>query len=346
MKKTRLFYRVSGILALLTCILAFAGTDTPVKFNAPRGWPKPRYDFSNNPLTLHGFELGRELFYDPFLSSDSSTSCSSCHLSFTAFTHADHKLSHGIQGLVGTRNSPVLINLAWNTSFMWDGGVNNLEVQAINPLTNPVEMNSKLEDVINKLQRTAKYRKLFYRAFNDSIITSKRLLKALAQFTGNLVSCNSKYDSVMRHERDVHFTAREENGYELFKKNCATCHREPLFTNNKFENIGLPLDSVLRDVGRMKVTNDPADSLTFKVPTLRNVEYSAPYFHDGRVNKLKDVIDHYTTGIVESRTLSKELRRKIILSHDEQKDLLVFLKTLTDKSFLYNVQFRQNRVPD
>ena len=313
-----------------------------VKFSTPKGWPKPHYTFKNNPLTLQGFELGRELFYDPILSADSSISCASCHLSFTAFTHADHKLSHGYLGLIGTRNSPVLINLAWNTSFMWDGSINNIETQALTPITNPVEMNSKLPDVLTKLSNSYKYKKLFYKAFKDSAATSQNLFKALAQFTANLISHNSKYDSVMRKEKNVSFTLSELNGYALFKKNCASCHTEPLFTNFSFENNGLQMDSLLKDIGRMKITGKASDSLKFKVPTLRNIEFSAPYFHDGRVNKLKEAVEHYVSDMHESPTLAKQLRKRIDLTKEEKKELIAFLKTLSDKSFLYNIQFRQS----
>ncbi|MEO8759515.1 MAG: cytochrome c peroxidase [Bacteroidia bacterium] len=328
-------------IAFITLSAAFYVKNDKTKFVIPKGWPKPHYYFKNNPLTLQGFELGKQLFYDPILSSDSTINCASCHLSFTAFTHADHRVSHGIQGLLGTRNSPTLINLAWNTSFMWDGSVTNLEEQVINPITNPVEMNSKLSDVIVRLNKSHTYKMLFYKVFNDSLITTQNLFKSLAQFTGNLVSCNSKYDSIMRKEKNVAFTVNELNGYNLFKKNCASCHAEPLFTNYSFENNGLAMDSALKDIGRMKITNNATDSLKFKVPTLRNIEFSAPYFHDGRFNKLKEAIEHYTSGIVDSPTLAKQLKNKINLTKEEKKDLLAFLKTLTDKPFLYNIQFRQ-----
>jgi cytochrome c peroxidase len=342
MRKRVLIPFFLGSVVLVTLLAAVSDSVKRIPFSIPKGWPKPQYDFKNNPLTREGFELGKALFYDPLLSSDSTISCASCHLSFTAFTHADHRVSHGIQGLTGTRNSLALINLAWNTSFMWDGGVNNLEVQAINPLTNPVEMNSKLTDIVAKLSHSAKYKKLFIGAFGDTVVTTQKLLKSLAQFTGNLVSCNSKYDSVMRKEKGVRFTDQEFEGYKLFKLHCETCHTEPLFTNFAYENTGLPADTMLKDTGRMKVTNDPHDSLKFKVPTLRNVEYSAPYFHDGRVNKLKEVIEHYSSGIVQSSTLAKPLQKNFRFTNDQKKELLAFLKTLTDKSFMYNIQFRQN----
>jgi cytochrome c peroxidase len=325
---------VVGFLSLS----AFLYNNEPIKFIIPKNWPQPVYDFKTNPLTNEGFKLGRELFYDPILSADSTISCASCHLSFTAFSHTDHKLSHGINGLIGTRNSSSLVNLAWNTSFMWDGGVNNLEVQAINPITNPVEMNSKLVDVIFKLNRSSRYKKLFREVYKDTLINSQRLFKSLAQFTGNLVSYNSRYDSVMRKEKE--FTAQEKNGYVLFQKNCGSCHKEPLFTNQQFENNGLSLDTALKDFGRMKITLNPKDSLRFKVPTLRNIEFSYPYMHDGRFKNLSAVLKHYTSGIQQSKTLSKPLEEPIILSSNEKVDLTAFLLTLTDRSFLFNERFR------
>lgn len=330
------------LLLLVVCFAFVSNRLEKIKFKVPKNWPEPVYDFNKNPLTEEGFKLGSSLFFDPILSKDNSISCSSCHLSFTAFTHADHKLSHGINGRIGTRNSQVLINLAWSKSFMWDGGANNLEVQAISPITNPLEMDNSLTDVVNKLNQSAKYRKLFHTAFKDSVVTSQKLLKALAQYTSQLVSYNSKYDSIMRKEKGVMFTQNENTGYLLFKQHCASCHTEPLFTNNGFENNGLAIDTDLKDWGRMNITQNSSDSLKFKVPTLRNVEFSAPYFHDGRVNKLKDVINHYSSGIVKSKTLSSSLQSPIILSEQNKKDLVSFLKTLTDRYALYSERYRYN----
>ncbi|MGZ4042677.1 MAG: cytochrome-c peroxidase, partial [Bacteroidia bacterium] len=218
-----------------------------IKFVVPKNWPKPVYDLSKNPVTTDGFKLGRKLFFDPILSRDSSTSCASCHLQFSAFTHVDHGLSHGINGLKGNRNSAAIFNMAWSSSFMWDGGVNNLEVQPINPITNPVEMDNTLANAVKKLNGSFYYRKKFYAAFKDSVITSQKLLKALAQFIVMLESYNSKYDKVIRKEKGNEFTDSEKRGYVLFKKNCASCHTEPLFTNNTCQNNGLPVDKELND---------------------------------------------------------------------------------------------------
>jgi cytochrome c peroxidase len=333
-------YGILALLLVLICAGAGIVEDERPLFEVPPKWPKPIYDFSKNALTQAGFKLGRKLFFDPLLSKDSSVSCSSCHLQFTGFTHVDHALSHGINGLKGTRNSMALINLAWNNSFMWDGGVNNLEVQPLNPITSQTEMDETLEHVVFKLNRSAAYRKRFLLAFGDSLITGQRVLKALAQFAVALESYNSKYDKHIRHEPGSAFTPEEERGLRLFRAHCDGCHKEPLFMSNTFENNGLPADKELKDIGRMKITGNPDDSLKFRVPTLRNISVSYPYMHDGRFHSLGQVLDHYTSGIMQSRTLAKQLRHGLSLTDDDKKDLILFLQTLTDKDFLFDLRFR------
>lgn len=308
-----------------------------VEIEYPKEWPKPVYDFKNNPLDSSKIELGRKLFYDPILSLNNTISCGSCHLSFTAFTHVDHELSHGINDSIGTRNSPVLINLAWNKHFMWDGGVNHIDAQALAPITNPVEMAETITGVVDKLQKSEKYPKLFLEAFGDSIVTGEHLLKAIAQFQLTLVSANSKYDKVKKGE--TIFTSQEKNGYKLFKQHCNSCHTEPLFTNGGFANNGLCIDTTLNDYGRINITQNSEDSLKFKIPTLRNIEFSFPYMHDGRFKKISDVLDHYSNGISNSKTLDPELIKKLILTSNEKVDLTAFLLTLTDKEFLFNPKF-------
>lgn len=300
----------------------------------PKGWPKPNYDFSKKPLNPATIELGRALFYDPILSRNNTISCASCHSPYNAFTHVDHALSHGIEDKIGTRNSPALMNLAWNKLFMWDGAVNNIEVQALAPMHNKVEMDETIEHVVTKLQASKTYPSLFRKAFGDSVITGEHTLKAIGQFMLTLVSANAKYDSVMRHQS--RFTTQEENGYRLFKMHCSACHTEPLFTNLSFENNGLPVDTNLNDFGRVRISHNANDSLKFKVPTLRNIEYSYPYMHDGRFKTLSAVLKHYTSGIQNSATLSPILQQPITLTANEKVDLIAFLLTLSDKSFLFN----------
>lgn len=328
------------VLVLLTVVcfilVGFKIVNEPL-FSVPNNWPAPKYDFSKNPLTAEKIELGRALFYDPILSRDNTISCASCHSSYTAFAHVDHALSHGIDNKIGVRNAPALMNLAWSDIFMWDGAVNHLDMQALAPISNPMEMDEKIENVVTKLQHTPLYPALFYKAFNDSLITGEHALKAISQFMLTLISANSKYDSVMRKE--AQFTIQEANGYKLFRGNCGSCHKEPLFTNNKFENNGLPFDASLKDLGRMSITKDPQDSLRFKVPTLRNIEFSAPYMHDGRFKHLNEVLKHYTSGIQQSRSLSKPLQKPIKLSANERVDIIAFLLTLSDRQFLFNPKY-------
>lgn len=324
------------LLFLLIIIAGFKAFNDPL-FEAPKGWPKPEFDFSKKPLSKGAVELGRALFYDQILSRNNSVSCASCHSQYTAFTHVDHALSHGIDDRIGKRNSPALMNLAWQKSFMWDGAVNHIEVQALAPISNPLEMDENISSVVSKLRSAPLYQKLFYKAFGDSTITGERTLKAISQFMLTFVSCNSKYDSVMR--REASFSAQENKGYLLFKKHCSSCHTEPLFTNNLFENNGLPVDTILMDKGRCAITQNPNDSLLFKVPTLRNIEFSFPYMHDGRFKKLQDVLKHYSNGIVHSPTLAKQLAKPLGITSEERVDIIAFLLTLTDKSFLFDKRF-------
>lgn len=323
---------------LIAIVLLSFKKKAPSLFDVPKGWPKPIYDFNKNPLSEPKIELGRILFYDPVLSKDSTISCASCHSSFNAFTHVDHQLSHGIAGKIGTRNSPALMNLAWSTSFMWDGAVNHLDVQALAPISNPLEMDEDIAHVVAKLKTAWNYTSLFYAAFGDSVITGEHVLKSLSQFMLTLVSNNAKYDSVMRGEKE--FSPQEANGYALFKRNCAACHTEPLFTNEQFENNGLYVDGTLKDIGRMKITRNPADSLKFKVPTLRNIQYSYPYMHDGRFKNLNQVLNNYIMGIQHSPTLSPHLQKGIYLNNNEKVDLISFLYTLSDKSFVFNTRYQ------
>ncbi len=186
------------------------------------------------------------------------------------------------------------------------------------------------------MQNSSKYRTLFSKAFGDEKVTSQRLLKALAQFTVMLKSSNSKYDKVMRKE--AVYNEREQRGYDLFKVNCASCHKEPLFSIDKFENNGLAIDRTLNDFGRIKITNKKEDYLRFKVPTLRNIQYTFPYMHDGRFKTLTEVVKHYNS-LGNDKSLPKELAKPMQLSDNDRVDLVLFLTTLTDKEFLFDKRF-------
>lgn len=332
MKKTLI------LMGLIFAIVAMAFRNASFYIpEIPAGWPKPVYDFQKKPLDSKKIALGRRLFYDPILSKDSTISCASCHSPFNAFTHVDHNLSHGIQDRIGTRNSPVLFNLAWSKHFMWDGSVSNLDEQARTPICNPLEMDETMPGILKKLNADGKYPELFADAFASTTISENAVLQSLSQFMLTIISCNSKYDSVINGLKT--FTDQEKKGYVLFKKNCASCHTEPLFTNGKFENNGLMIDDELNDWGRMKISGKQSDSLHFKVPTLRNIEYSYPYMHDGRFKTLGQVLNNYIRGIQHGPTLSPALKKGIYLTPDEKVDMVAFLLTLSDKEFLRDKRF-------
>ena len=305
-----------------------------IEFTVPANWPQPIYTFQNNPLTEDGFRLGRKLFYETRLSKDNTISCGSCHQQFAGFAHSAHTLSHGINGLLGTRNAPALSNLNWHPAFMWDGGVNHIEVQALVPINNPVEMNENITNVIAKLNVEANYRILFKNAFGDTVITSQRMFKAMAQFMGMLTSSNSKYDKVMRNENGEEFSASEESGLTTFRQKCAVCHKEPLFSDFYYRNIGMAVSPVLNDSGRAHITGAGNDRFRFKVPSLRNVVVSWPYMHDGRCPSLDQAIDVHTSGNVVSPTLDPLLINGIPLTTQEKQNIISFLQTLTDHDFL------------
>ncbi len=332
-----LFAMLAGLLAFTSDNAYFTITASDVKPNYPKNFPKPVYTFKNNIPTPAGFTLGRKLFYDPILSKDSSISCAFCHQRIAAFAHFDHPVSHGINGLLGKRNVPPLENLIWQNSYMWDGGVNNLEVQPLSPISNPVEMNEDISHVLKKLQQNKTYVSLFKDAFGDTIITSQKLLRSLAQFTGLMISDNSRYDKYIRGEDTL--SKSEMNGLVLFRANCTSCHKEPLFTDNTYRNNGLKYDSSFKDSGRVTITGLKSDFMKFKVPTLRNIEMTYPYMHDGRFHTLKQVIDHYTQRLDTIPGIDPALAKSISLSENDKTDLIAFLKTLTDKTFLYDRRF-------
>jgi len=313
--------------------------ETFLGFVKPVNFPDPTYKFNSNPVTKAGFELGRSLFYEPRLSRNNTVSCASCHIQSSAFTQHGHDVSHGIDDRLGTRNSPPIMNLAWNTAFMWGGGVYDLDLQPIVPITAHEEMDEQLDNVFKKLSQLPKYTTMFKGAFGSEEITTSRFMKALSQFMVLCISSNSKYDKVMRKESGVTFTLEEEAGYKLFKENCASCHAEPLFTDGSFRNNGLSV-SPLNDLGLYTASLQNSDKYKFKVPSLRNLQFTAPYMHDGRFLTLSAVFTHYTQQVVSSPTLdpllSKNTNPGIDLTSDQIVKITDFLNTLNDTEFINN----------
>ena len=316
-----------------------------LNFEVPSNFPDSTYDISQNPPTEKGFELGKRLFYDGRLVSDGVVSCGFCHIQDFAFTHHTHITSHGVDGQIGTRNAQPLHNLAFMEDFTWDGAATHLDTQPIIPITAEVEMNETVGNVLAKLQNDDRYPAMFRDAFGSDGVTAERMFKALSQFMVMMVSGNAKYDKWERGEA-INFTADEEAGRLLFESNCASCHAGTLQTDQSYRNNGLAVDPEYDDIGRERVTGFPEDNRKFKVPSLRNIEITFPYMHDGRLGTLEDVLDFYTDGMVDSETLDPILRQEdgslgLEISPLEKQQIITFLKTLTDNDFLLDDRFAE-----
>ncbi|MCG2418090.1 cytochrome-c peroxidase [Aequorivita sp. F47161] len=307
----------------------------------------PPFIPANNPQTKEGIALGRKLFYDPILSGDGTQACASCHQPANSFTD-DNRFSIGIDGIEGVRNSMPIFNMAWNrdNKFFWDGRATSIEAQAMEPVINPVEMHNTWENAVGQLQGNDQYPELFNKAFGTTTITKELTAKAIAQFERTLISANSPFDKYLLGEGNL--TQQELNGFEIFmdesRGDCFHCHgndNSPLWTDNIFHNNGL--DAIITDKGLGNVTGDPNDDGKFKSPSLRNLAYTAPYMHDGRFETLDEVINHYSEGLVYSRTIDPLMkavsRGGVHLSEGDKADLKAFLLSLSDPSFINNPDF-------
>ena len=298
----------------------------------------------DNPLTIEGVELGRRLFHDARLSRNNSQSCASCHDRSLAFTDGRER-SIGSEGQVGRRNAMTLVNLAWLDAFFWDGRAKSLREQVLLPIQDRHEMNETLERVVEKVEKDRQYQSQFKAAFGSNEVTADGIGLALEQFLLTLTSQESKFDRAAR--KLTKLTEQEQRGLTLFVTehdparglrgaDCFHCHGGNLFSNHQFMNNGLEERS--GDRGRMAVTKQASDRGKFKVPTLRNVELTAPYMHDGRFATLEEVVEHYNGPLHRSATLDPNLAKHpesgLGLSVDDKAALVAFLKTLTDESFV------------
>jgi len=297
---------------------------------------------SNNPLTIEGVELGRMLFYEKKLSGNNTISCASCHIQNHGFSDTA-QFSGGTNGQLGNRQAMAIINAGWFKAQFWDGRANTLEEQAFAPVTNPIEMNTTWPQAVAKLQADTKYPPLFKKVFGSTTIDSVMVSKAISQFERTLISFNSKFDTYYYGNDTTVFNASEKNGLAIFLGvgKCVQCHTPPFMMDHTFRNNGL--DAVLTDLGLGAITAKPSDDGKFKVPTLRNIEKTAPYMHDGRFKTLMETVEHYNSGVVAtSPNLNFAMNGYVGglgLTAQEKLDLVAFLKTLTDNTFLSNPNF-------
>ncbi|NIJ45565.1 cytochrome c peroxidase [Wenyingzhuangia heitensis] len=330
---------ISIILLLVSCnhddseIISYNNPE--LELHLPEGFPELNNSFFDNKPTKYGVELGEKLFFEKKLSADNSISCASCHIKAHAFADT-HAQAIGIKGRIGFRNTPPIQNLAFVKFYNWDGNKRRLEEQPLVPIITHEEMDSSILEVIGKLKTEKEYLDLFHQAFGDEEITGNRIYNSIAQYEYTLISSNSKYDQVKRNE-GTSFTESETEGYQVFQEKCITCHSTELFTDQSFRNIGFPVNPNTDEAGRARVTGNLEDVMKFRVPTLRNIEVTAPYGSFGQFVTLKELLDYLDNGVVVADNLDPILKNnenKIPLSEDEKLNLISFLKTLTDAKFL------------
>ena len=345
--------RLLLVLAFVSCkkdddVVQYDPTPYTLEYG---NFPAPKLP-ADNPLTVAGVELGRMLFYEQMLSKDGTQSCATCHKAEDNFNDI-RRFSIGVDGGEGRRNAMSVSNLAWhNTGFFWDGRAATLREQALKPIQDPVEMNETLVNVVTKLKSSKMYQDQFTKAFKDPEINSDKVALALEQFMFTMVSHDSKYDKWLKGTAQL--TDSEERGRVLFftekdpfnnikGAECFHCHNGFDFSNHSITNNGLDADADFKDLGRFEVTKNASDKAKFKTPSLRNIELTPPYMHDGRFVTFEEVIEHYNSEIKQSSTLDPLLytiQAGLELTPQDKADLIAFLKTLTDQNFTTNPKFQ------
>lgn len=343
------------VIALISCKKEPKVYDpTPYALNIPSHFPDMVIP-ADNPMTVEGVYLGRKLFYEKRLSLDNSISCASCHSPQKGFSD-DRPFSLGVNGTVGNRHSMALVNLGWQQFFFWDGRAKTLEEQILSPVPDPVEMHLEWKDAQKRLENDLEYKRLFIKAFGTQVIDSSYISKAIAQFLRTMISANSKYDVMYKYANNMQLTPSEYQmyqtvsieewaGYDLFQSlngaDCFHCHNGALMQVQRFSNNGL--DEVFTDLGRGAITGNTFDNGTFKIPSLRNIEYTAPYMHDGRFSTLDEVINHYSHHVKVTPTIDPMMefafQGGVQLNASEKNLLKAFLLTMTDHSFFSNPDF-------
>ena len=352
------FIALIGLVFLISCGKDDTPQDVIVMDDTPfilehGALPAPSLPL-DNPLTIQGVKLGRMLFYEKLLSRDGSQACADCHRQQDGFSDTS-RFSIGVELMPGKRQAMPVFNMAWHTNeFFWDGRAHLLRDQALKPIQDPLEMNETLPNVIAKLSNSQQYKDQFIRTFGNSEITPEKMALAMEQFMLSIVSNDSKFDRFLAGE--IQLTESEERGRLLFSTeynpffpeisgaDCQHCHGGANFENDKYMNNGIDAEADIVDIGRQKVTENPADRAKFKVPSLRNIAVTAPYMHDGRFKTLEEVVDHYNADIRESSTVDPALlntkQTGLLLSQQDKQDLVNFLKTLTDNTFLNNEEYK------
>ena len=343
------------VLFLSACFVLIASRPVLKQASEPYPLPDtstfPALSSSANEPTKKGFILGRYLFYDPILSADSSLSCAGCHRQEAAFSDGPNRFSKGNNDVLQHRNTPPLFNLAWYDALFWDGRSSSIEEQVFVPVRAHEEMNLDWPTASDRIRNKSFYTRQFYEVFGDSYIDSNRIAEAIGQFERALISINSKYDGVIRG--DEYFTKDEYQGFILVneqdKGNCLQCHPtdgHALATTGGFSDNGIQealTISDYSDVGRSIVTGNERDAGKFKIPSLRNLSFTAPYMHNGSLKDLDEVLKFYNEEIHHSPNLDAKmgptLTLGVQLTKEELEQVRAFLLTLNDSDFVSNPEF-------
>lgn len=309
-------------------VMALAATGFVAALAAePAGLPPVKHPKDNLP-TPEKIALGKQLYFDGRLSADNKVSCASCHDPAKGYSNGE-QFATGVEGKKGGRNSPTVINSAYQTFQFWDGRAKSLEDQALGPIQNPIEMNLTLDAVVAKLNAIEGYKKQFQQVFGTDV-TSEGIAKAIAAYERTVLCGDAPYDRFKAGDKGA-LTEPAQRGMKLFfgKANCSACHSGPNFTDNAFHNIGVPGN----DAGREAISKSVGDKGAFKTPTLRDLTKSAPYMHDGSMKTLEEVMAHYNKGGTAHDQLDEEIYA-LKLTPEQLADLVTFLKEgLTSNSY-------------
>ncbi|QDT45559.1 Cytochrome c551 peroxidase precursor [Gimesia alba] len=289
----------------------------------PAGLPPIEFP-EDNPPTAEKIALGKQLFFDKRLSRDNTISCASCHAPDKGYSNAD-QFATGFKGQKGGRNSPTVINAAYNKFHFWDGRAGSLEEQALGPIANPIEMNLTLKEAVDRINAIPGYKKQFQKVFGSDA-TEENIAKAIATYERTVLCGDAPYDKFKVGDKKA-LSEPAQRGMKLFfgKAVCSACHSGPNFTDNAFHNIGVGMDAKEPDVGRKAISKLGGDQGSFKTPSLRDIARSGPYMHDGSMQTLKEVVEHYNKGGIPNEFLDEEIY-KLNLTPQEVDDLVTFMK--------------------
>lgn len=278
----------------------------------------------DNPLTTDKVELGKQLYFDKRLSSDNTVSCASCHDPNKGWSN-DAAFATGVDGQMGGRSAPTIINSAYFPLQFWDGRAKGLEGQALGPIANPIEMNLPIDKAVEKLNAIPGYKKQFRKVFKTEV-TADGIAKAIASFERTVLSGDAPYDRFKAGDESA-LSPAAKRGMDLFfnKAKCSACHKGHSFTDLAFHNLGVGYEKDSPDLGRFAVTKLEGDKGRFKTPPLRDIHTSAPYMHDGSQKSLKEVVEFYNKGGVKNAQLDEEMK-PLQLTEQEVEDLVVFMK--------------------